>query len=99
VLVVTGAGGDFCAGADLGGGRPDRSMAGLRARMRRVGEAALALHRLTKPTVAAVDGAAAGAGMNLALGCDCYFPLAGQVFTARTKKEAICARVTGWSGQ
>lgn len=70
VLVVTGAGGDFCAGADLGGGRPDRSMGALRARMRRVGEAALALHRLTKPTVAAVDGVAVGAGMNLALGCD-----------------------------
>jgi 2-(1,2-epoxy-1,2-dihydrophenyl)acetyl-CoA isomerase len=32
--------------------------------------AALALHRISKPTVAAVDGVAVGAGMNLALGCD-----------------------------
>jgi 2-(1,2-epoxy-1,2-dihydrophenyl)acetyl-CoA isomerase len=36
----------------------------------RVSAAALALHRSSKPTVAAVDGVAAGAGLNLALGCD-----------------------------
>jgi 2-(1,2-epoxy-1,2-dihydrophenyl)acetyl-CoA isomerase len=40
------------------------------ARMKVVGNAALMLHRLTKPTVAAVDGVAVGAGLNLALGCD-----------------------------
>jgi 2-(1,2-epoxy-1,2-dihydrophenyl)acetyl-CoA isomerase len=71
VLVVTGAGGAFCSGADLD--PADRSETGVvanRRRMQRVGEAAMALHRLTKPTVALVDGIAAGAGMNLALGCD-----------------------------
>ena len=35
-----------------------------------VNDAALALHNLSKPTIAKVDGIAAGAGMNLALGCD-----------------------------
>ncbi len=39
-------------------------------RMKEVGAAAMALHRLTKPAIAAVDGVAVGAGMNLALGCD-----------------------------
>ena len=72
VLVVTGAGGEFCAGADLDLSRVDRlqSVEDRHSQMKEVGAAAMALHRLTKPTIAAVDGVAVGAGMNLALGCD-----------------------------
>jgi len=71
VMVLTGADGNFCAGADLGA---DFSGFGTPAAnveyMQHPNRAALVLHRITKPTVAAVDGVAVGAGMNLALGCD-----------------------------
>jgi enoyl-CoA hydratase/carnithine racemase len=71
-MVLTGAGGAFCSGADLGdpnGPANDPTRSGL-ARMRRLGDVALALHHITKPTIAKVDGVAVGAGLSLALGCD-----------------------------
>ncbi len=72
VLVITGAGGDFCSGAELGVemGEDLAGSMGRYARVQEAGDAARALHRLPKPTLAAVDGVAVGAGMNLALGCD-----------------------------
>ena len=72
VMVLTGAGGDFCAGADLDSDRFDGSFSVTEAhrRMKLIERTATALHRLTKPTIAAVDGVAVGAGMNMALGCD-----------------------------
>jgi len=68
VLVITGAAGAFCAGADLSGGAATGKHA--MDSMHSVNAAALALHTLTKPTLAKVPGDAVGAGMNLALGCD-----------------------------
>lgn len=65
VMVLCGDGGDFCSGADLAGMREDA----LRY-MAHASETARALHALTIPTIAKVDGVAVGAGWNLALGCD-----------------------------
>jgi enoyl-CoA hydratase/carnithine racemase len=71
VLVITGAGGNFCSGADLsGGGAEEAQRRHQLAVMRHIGDAALALHRMPKPTIAKVNGVAVGAGCNLALGCD-----------------------------
>ncbi len=72
VMILTGAGGSFCSGADLGdpsGPASDVTQPGL-VRMRRLGDVALALHRISKPCIAKVDGFAVGAGLSLALGCD-----------------------------
>jgi 2-(1,2-epoxy-1,2-dihydrophenyl)acetyl-CoA isomerase len=73
VLVITGAGRGFCAGQDLG----DRQVAaaGTRADLgesieRNYKPLVLTLRRLPLPTLAAVNGVAAGAGASLALACD-----------------------------
>jgi len=63
VLVLTGAGGHFCAGADLGGVEDDHFRTALRAFL-------LALADAPIPTIAAVEGFALGAGMQLASACD-----------------------------
>jgi 2-(1,2-epoxy-1,2-dihydrophenyl)acetyl-CoA isomerase len=68
VVVITGASGAFCSGADIGGGRVEDTN-GLTS-MRHVGDVCAALHALPQPVIAKVVGVAAGAGLNLALGCD-----------------------------
>jgi enoyl-CoA hydratase/carnithine racemase len=65
-LVITGAGGAFCSGADIS--TPEDIHP--RHKLRRLTDVALALHDLTIPTIAKVTGVAVGAGWNLALGCD-----------------------------
>ena len=80
VLVLTGSGGAFCAGADftemtrgasagphaLGQGGADALRRGFAGAQRVI----LGLQRLEKPVIAAVDGVAAGAGFDLACACD-----------------------------
>jgi len=81
-IVLTGAGGAFCAGGDVKGFAADTSrgagagqgngpsveqrIAGLRGGM----EVVKWLHEAPKPTLAVIPGAAAGAGLSLALACD-----------------------------
>lgn len=64
-VVVTGAAPAFCAGADL-----SHLQGAARQGLRRIYEGFLRIARSPLPTVAAVNGAAVGAGMNLALVCD-----------------------------
>ena len=73
VVIVTGAGRGFCSGADLTARPKDDAPDTQNDRMDEfgwVGHQALAFGHLDKPTIAAVNGVAAGAGMSLALSCD-----------------------------
>jgi enoyl-CoA hydratase/carnithine racemase len=65
-LIVTGAGGAFCSGADIATPEDIHPQ----HKLRRLTDVALALHELAIPTIAKVTGVAVGAGWNLALGCD-----------------------------
>ena len=74
VLVLTGAGKAFCAGGDLkyireelSGPAEGRNFIGL------VGQLVRELHHFRCPTLAMVNGVAAGAGANLALACDLIY--------------------------
>jgi 2-(1,2-epoxy-1,2-dihydrophenyl)acetyl-CoA isomerase len=69
VVIITGSGNDFCAGADIG----EMGKGGINGSLER----ARAMNRLisslgecSKPTIAAVKGFALGMGLSLALGCD-----------------------------
>src|SRR5262245_20940514 len=76
VVVITGAGKGFCAGLDLkdassgqgigGGGGVGAAVARFDLR----NAPPTVLHNMDKPTICALNGAAAGYGMDLALGCD-----------------------------
>ena len=73
VVVITGAGDAFCAGGDIVEmmDRMDQTAAQRKAELfDRVQRIPLALEDMDKPVIAAMNGAAAGAGLDLALMCD-----------------------------
>jgi 2-(1,2-epoxy-1,2-dihydrophenyl)acetyl-CoA isomerase len=85
-VVLTGAGGAFCAGGDVKGfaerTEPQDSFERRLQRQRFVHQqTALRLWRMPKPTIAVLPGAAAGAGLSLALACDLRYAAEGAVLT------------------
>jgi enoyl-CoA hydratase len=83
-LVVTGAGKAFCAGADLTA-LGEATSEGLR----RIYDGFLAVAHCTLPTIAAVNGAAVGAGLNLALAADVRIAGPNALFDPRFQKLGI----------
>lgn len=92
VIVVTGAGRGYCAGADMGtlqaiptapreGAKEERSII--------EGRTQDEITRITKPVIAAVNGAAAGLGMVQALMCDIRFAAESAKFTAAFSKRGL----------
>jgi len=115
VIVITGAGRGFCAGLDLqdassgtgiGGGGDAGEATGGGAELELRTAPPIVLHEIDTPTICALNGGAAGYGMDLALGCD--IRIAGEsakLAAAFTKRGVLpesggtwlLPRLVGWS--
>lgn len=91
VVVVTGAGGAFCAGGDIDEmqQRLDSSPLAHKRFLESVHRIPLTLSTLDKPVIAAVNGSATGAGMDMALMCDLRFASAKARFSASYVKMGL----------
>jgi len=93
VMVVTGAGKGFCSGGDVKA--MGEAKAGQRERplLEKIApgrdRTLLAMREAPQPIIAAVNGAAAGAGMNLALGCDLRIASTAAKFTQAFVKRGL----------
>lgn len=97
-VVITGAGAAFCAGGDIASMRELQladDVSPVRARMLVGGRIVETLRAMTKPVIAAVNGAAAGAGMNLALACDLRY---GSTATKFAESFVRIGLVPDWAG-
>ncbi len=94
-LVLTGSGKSFCSGGDISGMRERlKAPAGKVAfngwrRQKQIHRAVGALHGFPKPTIAAVNGAAAGLGCDLALACDFIVAAEDAAFTMSFVKRGL----------
>jgi enoyl-CoA hydratase/carnithine racemase len=92
VVVLTGAGGHFCAGLDLHwlrslGGVPPASQ--LQRGLGAFQSAVLAIVRCQLPVIAEIRGSAAGFGLDLALACDMRFAGSGATLTSAFSRMGL----------
>jgi enoyl-CoA hydratase/carnithine racemase len=94
-LVLTGNGKSFCSGGDISGMRERLKAPGGKVafngwrRQKQIHRAVGALHGFPKPTIAAVNGAAAGLGCDLALACDFIVAAEDAAFTMSFVKRGL----------
>ena len=111
-MVITGAGKGFCSGLDLkdaSAGQGIGSPGGVGANVARFDlrtAPPIVLHNMDKPTICALNGAAAGYGMDLALGCDLRIAAEGAKLAAAFTKRGVLPesggtwllpRLVGWA--
>jgi 2-(1,2-epoxy-1,2-dihydrophenyl)acetyl-CoA isomerase len=91
-VLIKGAGGTFCVGGDvksMAEGRAPLPFEAKLANLRRGMEVSRILHQMPKPVVAQIDGAAAGAGLSIALACDLRVASASAKITTAFAKVGL----------
>jgi 2-(1,2-epoxy-1,2-dihydrophenyl)acetyl-CoA isomerase len=92
-VLLKGAGGTFCVGGDVksmaDGSRPPLPFEAKMSNLRRGMEVSRILHEMPKPVVAQLDGAAAGAGLSIALSCDLRIASASVKLTTAFAKVGL----------